>query len=186
MILAVIFMVFLQFAIVSFPTDVRRVDAFDQSIIFIWRLVLVVKILSSIVFTAFALMFVIIFNVYFCFRLNIKNVINLHIKARAFNFDRDWFLFWFLSHFHRFFIYTDVFPCCIWVFYGWSFCSFCLSMRNWSSSFISTSVEANCFMLFHSISFSGNRWNGLDESYHCFATIWIKASIITSWHFYIS
>ena len=47
-------------------------------------------------------------------------------------------------------------------------------MRLWSSSIASTTVEANRFVLFHGVSFSGNGWNWLDEADHCLSTVGIK------------
>lgn len=185
MFLAVIFMVLLQFAVISFPADVRWIDTFDHGITFVWRLVLVLEILSSAVFSAFADIFV-FFNVNFCLSLDFEIVIKLDVEARTFNFNGDWFFFWCLNHFLWIFVNTDVFSCCIWVINTWSFLFISLSMRSCSFYTIFASIEANCFMLFHCISFTSNRWNRLDEPYHCWSTIWIKASIITHAHFYIS
>lgn len=152
---SIINVMLLEFTNICFPTKVLTINKGNSFISFIRRFVLCVGIESVLRLSFFFLIF--LFNVYCCISLNIC----------SFNWLWD----------------NLILGCNYGYFDGIGFCFH----RNCLFHIIMgilLSIEAYYFMFVHSVSLFWNSWDCLNESNHCFVTLRIKLSIITSFDWF--
>lgn len=146
---------FLEFTNICFPTKVLTINKGNSFISFIRRFVFCVGIESVLGLSFFFLIFLI--NVDCC----------VSLKIISFNWLWDYLI--------------------LGCNYGYFDCiGFCFNRNSLLHIIVGIllSIEAYYFMFGHSVSLLWNAWDCLNESNHCFVTLWIKLSIITSFDWF--